>query len=144
MAAPNRFSSIPQIDEMEILQQQGFISGLQHRATRRNHIWTFRINDIEIKTATLQIRKDFSDYEIKMRYNRKEAPRVFIESLKKKYQFIPHLHKDKSLCLYKPANWQWKNSMSFGAELFPTACLWLYYLELWLETGEWYGEEASH
>jgi len=127
------------------LQSDGFISDLEHVLNGRGtHTWTFRITDIEIKDKDLLVKKDFSNYLIKVRYSKKSAPKIFIVTPEIRYKQAPHLYNDSSLCLYKPTLWQWENKMSFTKELFPTICLWLYFYEVWQQTGIWYGEEAKH
>lgn len=127
------------------LQSDGFISDLDHVLNGRGtHTWTFRITDIEISDKDLQVKKDFSNYLIKVRYSRKSAPKIFIVTPEIRYKQAPHLYKDSSLCLYKPTLWKWENKMSFTRELFPQVCLWLYYYEVWQQTNVFFGEEAPH
>ena len=51
----------------------------------------------------------------------------------------PHLYPDRSLCLYYPPNDEWNYKNSWAETLVPWASLWLYYYEIWQETGEWLG-----
>ncbi len=52
---------------------------------------------------------------------------------------IPHLYSNGSLCLYYPKYHEWSYQDSWAETLVPWTCLWLYYFELWLATGEWLG-----
>lgn len=52
---------------------------------------------------------------------------------------IPHLYRNGSLCLYYPAYNEWNVKELWSDTLIPWTCLWLYFFELWLATGEWYG-----
>lgn len=54
-------------------------------------------------------------------------------------QAIPHMYPDGSLCLYYPDYKEWKYSDLWADTLIPWTSLWLYYYELWLQTGEWLG-----
>lgn len=52
---------------------------------------------------------------------------------------IPHIYKNGSLCLFYPKNKEWSFDDNWGKTLIPWTCLWLYYFEIWYETGEWMG-----
>lgn len=55
-----------------------------------------------------------------------------------------HLYRDSSLCLYWPKQWWWTPGESLAATLVPWSAFWLYYYELWEETGKWYGPSSPH
>lgn len=61
-----------------------------------------------------------------------------IRDLKKKLP-IPHLYPDGSLCLCYPNYNEWSAEDLWADTLIPWTCLWLYFFELWLATGEWLG-----
>ena len=53
---------------------------------------------------------------------------------------VPHLYpSDGSLCLYYPEYGEWNYTNSWADTLIPWTSLWLFYYELWQETGEWLG-----
>lgn len=53
---------------------------------------------------------------------------------------VPHLYpSDGSLCLYYPKYKEWKYTDSWADTLIPWTSLWLFYFELWQETGNWIG-----
>ena len=52
---------------------------------------------------------------------------------------VPHLYSDASLCLFYPKYNEWNYSELWSETLIPWASLWLYYYEVWQETGEWLG-----
>ena len=52
---------------------------------------------------------------------------------------VPHLYLDGSLCLYYPRYHEWKYTDLWAETLIPWASLWLFYYEIWQETGEWLG-----
>ena len=52
---------------------------------------------------------------------------------------VPHMYKDGSLCLFYPEYCEWNYADSWAETLIPWASLWLFYYELWLQTGEWLG-----
>lgn len=55
----------------------------------------------------------------------------------------PHRYKDGSLCLYWPVEWRWADDQSVSKTMLPWAAIWLYFYELWLDTGHWLGP-SSH
>lgn len=52
---------------------------------------------------------------------------------------VPHMYPDGSLCLFYPDYGEWDYSDSWAETLIPWASLWLYYFEIWMQTGEWLG-----
>ena len=54
-------------------------------------------------------------------------------------QSIPHMYANGSLCLYYPKYNEWKYTDSWAETLIPWTSLWLFYYEIWVETGEWLG-----
>lgn len=51
----------------------------------------------------------------------------------------PHLYPNGSLCLYYPRDCEWDYNDDWSDTLIPWTSLWLYYYEIWLETGKWVG-----
>ena len=54
-------------------------------------------------------------------------------------KIIPHLYSDGSLCLYYPKNKERKYNDLWSETLIPWTSLWLFYYEIWQETGSWEG-----
>lgn len=52
---------------------------------------------------------------------------------------VPHMYSDGSLCLYYPKYNEWNYTDSWAETLIPWTSLWLFYYEIWIETGEWLG-----
>lgn len=63
-------------------------------------------------------------------------PRIGLLKNNKK---VPHMYSDGTLCLYYPKNNEWCYKDSWAETLIPWTSLWLFYYEMWLETGEWLG-----
>lgn len=59
----------------------------------------------------------------------------YIENRKK----VPHLYSDGSLCLHYPNYNEWSFRDSWVETLIPWTSLWLFYYEIWKETGQWLG-----
>jgi hypothetical protein len=55
----------------------------------------------------------------------------------------PHLYSDGTLCLYWPKEWVWRSHELIAETIIPWTALWLFFYELWLDTGEWLGP-SSH
>lgn len=55
---------------------------------------------------------------------------------------LPHVfdHKKQQICLYDNRCGEWNCSMSIAETIVPWAAEWLYFYEIWVMTGEWYGE----
>lgn len=92
----------------------------------------------------LQPEPTFPTYKVKVEYRGKKNPRAFVLS-PQLVENPPHIYTDtRSLCLYKPAHLNWKQNMSIAKVIIPRVAAWLYFYEVWLSTGVWYGDEAEH
>ena len=57
----------------------------------------------------------------------------------------PHIYKEsRALCLYHPDNYRWKKEKLIAREIVSWTIAWIYFYEVWLQKGKWYGPEASH
>jgi len=57
----------------------------------------------------------------------------------------PHFYKTKqALCLYHPSNFNWTKEKLIAHEILEWTAAWIYFYEVWLQTGIWYGPEAKH
>lgn len=123
--------------QLSVLQQHGRIRGafpsfiLQFR--RGEAIWT----------GTLQPRVTSPAYRIQVTYLLGGVPRVRVLS-PELVRGAHHLYADGSLCLFWPKEWRWKPAEAIAETLLPWAAVWLYYYELWLDTGEWLGPSSHH
>lgn len=52
---------------------------------------------------------------------------------------VPHLYPDCSLCLYYPKKNEFNYKDAWTKTIIPWTSLWLYYYEVWKETGCWLG-----
>ncbi|MCB2160674.1 hypothetical protein KQH40_01155 [bacterium] len=105
-------------------------------SVHRSEGWT-------IWRGKLQPRVISPEYEIEIRYLLGKIPKVWVIS-----PYLvdkpPHIYnKDKSLCLYWPKEWVWESNEFIATTIIPWVANWLYYYELWLDTGEWLGP-SSH
>lgn len=57
----------------------------------------------------------------------------------------PHFYKaSQSLCLYHPKNYHWTKEKLIAKEIVSWTVAWIYFYEVWLQKGVWYGPEAEH
>ncbi len=79
-----------------------------------------------------------------------------LELIRSKEQYVPDIsivhpilddkvhhtfQNKKSLCLFHPEDYKWNEGISISKEMIPWAFMWIYFYEVWLETGEWLGPE---
>ena len=82
-------------------------------------------------------------YTVLIKYKLTAIPKIWVTDPVLEYD-APHRYKDRSLCLYWPREWHWSSDQKLSVTLIPWAALWLYYYELWMDTGEWLAESVSH
>ena len=57
----------------------------------------------------------------------------------------PHFYAEsRSLCLYHPKNYQWTKEKLIAKDIVSWTAAWIYFYEMWLKDGFWYGPEADH
>ncbi len=81
-------------------------------------------------------------YTIKIDYNQ-ESPKVFITH-PQILNNSPHTYADNSLCLHYPPDHSFREDKFIAKTILPWTCEWLYFYEIWKETGVWWGPEAPH
>lgn len=82
------------------------------------------------------------EYTIKIVYD-PYIPKVYVlepDILK----FAPHRYNDHSLCLYHPNDKSFNGEKLIADTIIPWTSEWLYFYEVWLEEGVWWGREAPH
>lgn len=52
---------------------------------------------------------------------------------------VPHMYPKGTLCLFYPNYKEWNYYDSWVKTIIPWTTLWLFYYEIWKETGEWVG-----
>jgi hypothetical protein len=82
-------------------------------------------------------------YTVRVTYKLKKSPRVNILKpellIPEGKSLLPHTYSEKRLCLYFPGSKDWSGNMLLSKTIIPWISEWLYFYELWLVTGEWYG-----
>lgn len=95
-------------------------------------------------TGTMRPTSQSAKYLVEISYRPYSVPNVFV--LKPRlHPDAPHVYKaNGSLCLYYPEDKSWSSRKLLGNTIFLWTAEWLYYYELWLATGRWFGPEAPH
>lgn len=101
-----------------------------------------RQNGAAVWRGTLQPRESSPRYRVVIEYRQGKVPKVRV-TWPPLPPTTPHLYADRTLCLYWPSEWRWGRDQVIAETILPWAALWLYYYELWLDTGEWLGP-SSH
>ncbi|GIN23390.1 hypothetical protein [Siminovitchia fordii] len=81
-------------------------------------------------------------YKVKIVYHPYQ-PKVFVLE-PEVLDFAPHRYGDKSLCLYFPNDKSFDGQKLISDTIIPWTSEWLYFYEVWLEEGVWWGPEAPH
>lgn len=92
--------------------------------------------------GSLQPRSTSPVYQVEIRYQQRQIPKAKVLSPPLAPN-APHLYGDGTLCLYWPEEWRWQQDKLVADVIIPWTALWLYYYELWLDTGRWLGP-SSH
>ena len=82
------------------------------------------------------------EYQIKINYRKKRDPKVFI--LHPEISDYKHRYNDGSLCIYKQSEFNWREDKLNSKYIVPLIASWLYFHEVFILTGNWYGPEAPH
>ncbi|MDV6169361.1 hypothetical protein R1T16_13075 [Flavobacterium sp. DG1-102-2] len=84
-------------------------------------------------------------YKIKIVYKNNLFVKIFVVDkileIAPNRKKLPHIYnsKEQQLCLYSPSKKDWKATKYISDTIIPWASEWLFYYELWLPYGEWYG-----
>ena len=84
-------------------------------------------------------------YHLMVIYKQNSSVKVFVIDKKLKIAAnrskLPHVYNSKKqqLCLFSPSKKEWKGFNYIVDTIIPWSSEWLYYYELWLPEGKWYG-----
>lgn len=93
-------------------------------------------------SGILRVKPELPEYSISILYRQNISPEVRILSPKLDKN-PPHYYKEsQTLCLYHPKLFQWKKTRLVADEIMLWTAGWIYFYELWLQTGEWFGPNA--
>jgi hypothetical protein len=99
--------------------------------------------DIEF-TGTLKVKLELPTYTVSIQYRGNKNPIVKVIS-PALVENAPHIYPtEKNLCLYHPSDFNWQKEKLIANEIMDWTAAWIYFYEVWLQTGKWYGPEAPH
>lgn len=98
---------------------------------------------VSVWRGWLQPLPESGRYEVAIEYRMGWSPRAWVIS-PKLADDAPRIYSMEKLCLYHPFEWDWHGNRILAATIFPWVANWLFFYEIWLDTGEWLGPEAPH
>lgn len=104
---------------------------------------TLKPNDLRW-TGPLQPSDLSRCYTVRIEYERGQYPdvRVIAPELEAAESgFLPHTYNDGTLCLHDVG--QWNVAVLIVDTIVPWTAEWLLHYEMWLATGEWFGDDDS-
>ena len=109
----------------------------QFKVKRREQYDLEFIGDLIVKPV-------FPIYTVSINYRGDFRPLVSIRSPELVVN-PPHFYKEsETLCLYHPKNFRWTKEKLRAKYIVSWAAAWIYFYEVWLQKGLWYGPEAEH
>jgi len=82
-------------------------------------------------------------YHFILKYCLTSSPKIKIVSPEiqknNKGEYPPHLYPSENLCLYHPSYHEFNTTDFLSDTIIPWTSLWLYYYEVWHNTGKWLG-----
>ncbi|MCE3294296.1 MAG: hypothetical protein K0R65_10 [Crocinitomicaceae bacterium] len=95
-------------------------------------------------TGKLQVKPEFPVYTVSIEYRGNKRPKAKIIRPKLVVNPPHFYHQDDTLCLYHKKNYYWQKENSLALDIVPWVAGWIYFYEIWLQTGKWYGPEVKH
>ncbi len=104
-----------------------------------------RKSEFEIEfTGDLQVKPELPVYTVSITYRGSNSPwvKVLSPALVAK---PPHFYQNTgTLCLYHPDNYNWTREKLIAQNIVSWTAAWIYFYEVWLQKGKWFGPEAHH
>lgn len=126
-------------------KKQKYNSDVQIRAMKQKYpqFKYKKEGDSIVFEGNLQVKPEFPVYTISILYRGNLPPVVKIIN-PQLVEKPPHVYRsaDNKLCLYHPKNFKWIKEKFIAKEIVEWTAGWLYFYDVWLETGIWYGPEA--
>ncbi|MDD5571201.1 MAG: hypothetical protein PHD97_08605 [Bacteroidales bacterium] len=99
--------------------------------------------DIEFITD-LFVKPELPIYTVSITYRGNQTPLVKVIK-PELVENAPHIYKEsKTLCLYHPDNYHWTKEKLIAKDIVSWTATWIYFYEVWLQKGKWYGPEVHH
>ena len=94
--------------------------------------------------GNLLVKPEMPVYKVSVLYRGSKSPLVKVIK-PELVDNAPHIYPGSStLCLYHPRNYKWKRENLVAREIMGWTTAWIYFYEVWLQKGKWYGPEAPH
>lgn len=102
-----------------------------------------RMSGLEIEfIGVLQPLPELPVYTVSITYRGNSDPKVKIIS-PHLVENPPHFYRNTgTLCLYSSENFKWSREKLVADNIISWTASWIYFYEVWLQTGNWYGPEA--
>jgi len=90
------------------------------------------------------------EYRVKLIYTRNKGVKVFVLEptlkLAEGKKTLPHVYStpEQRLCLFYPNGKEWNESKFLIHTIIPWISEWLYFYEIWVGSGVWYGGGTVH
>ena len=128
-----------------------YVTMLQQRSSMQTYFPNLRFSGNDRKgvwTGSLTHTGLSQTYMVKVEYTLGFRPKITILSpaLEKREDQgrIPHVYDGVYPCLYYPKTGEWTPNKFIASYVIPWISMWLYFYEVWLATGNWYGEGIDH
>lgn len=94
-------------------------------------------------TGTLQPTLESRVYTVRLGFHPSGVPRIRVLSPTLDAK-APHRYGNGDLCLHRPKDRYWTPDQLVADTIIPWAASWLFFYEIWQDTGKWRGPEAPH
>ena len=120
---------------------------IQIRSMRRNYpqFSAKRIGKAEFEfIGDLIVKPELPIYTVSITYRGDRRPIVKVIN-PPLVDTAPHIYPtQKDLCLFHPDNYHWTADKLISRNIVSWTATWIYFYEVWLQSGVWYGPEAKH
>ena len=97
-----------------------------------------------ICSGEIQPTPDCEKYKVRIEYFPGHQPHVFVKSPEIPINNEVHIYNEGFLCLFDPAETQWKDTFKMSEYTIPWVIEWILYYELWKLSGKWEGKASVH
>lgn len=126
--------------KQEIALRQQFPSAIIKRVADASLTWEHSLQPTAVS----------EQYRVRLVYTRTKGLEVFVLSpkltLAEGARELPHVYstEKQELCLYFPDGKEWNKNKYISQTIIPWISEWLFFYELWLPSGHWFGGGTIH
>lgn len=126
--------------KQEIALRQHFPDATIKRVADASLTWEYTLRPTAIS----------DEYRVRLVYTSVRGVEVFVLSPKLRLAAgktkLPHVYSTErqKLCLYYPDGKEWNKGKYLCQTVVPWISEWLYFYELWVASGDWYGGGTAH